>query len=249
MVESESTTESGEDTLDLTLTELQTTFDYQVQRLREIDSKAIEILKANLLLIGIVVTAGSILVQTDLDVALFANAFTISGVGLLLVSTALAGVTYTVSNLRGGLGSEAVEVAIDSHRLEESEEYRERILRSYASWIEYNARVTAVNDMFATFTVLLVIDAFIFVFAGLVVGVFAPGLLISAMAFLGLTLVVALLTRIVYHMDHLGPTPPQPAATFDGIRLSKGATREDGYQALWEMLRKPTESDTPREDS
>jgi len=35
--------------------ELRTTFDYQVERLREIDNKAIEILKANLLLIGIVV--------------------------------------------------------------------------------------------------------------------------------------------------------------------------------------------------
>lgn len=43
-------------TFETTRDELRTTFEYQVQRLREIDSKAIEILKANLLLIGLVVT-------------------------------------------------------------------------------------------------------------------------------------------------------------------------------------------------
>ena len=47
--------------------ELRTTFAYQVERLREIDTQAIKILKANLVLIGIVVTGGSIVVQTEFD--------------------------------------------------------------------------------------------------------------------------------------------------------------------------------------
>ena len=47
--------------------ELRTTFAYQVERLREIDTQAIEILKANPVLIGIVVTGGSIVVQTEFD--------------------------------------------------------------------------------------------------------------------------------------------------------------------------------------
>lgn len=66
----------------------------------EIDSKAIEILKANLLLIGVSVTGISILVQTDLEVARSVNVFSVAACVLLLYSTALAGVTYTSSNLR-----------------------------------------------------------------------------------------------------------------------------------------------------
>nr|WP_235271430.1 hypothetical protein [Halorubrum saccharovorum] len=89
--------------------ELRTTFDYQVERLREIDNKAIEILKANLLLIGIVVTGGSIVVQTTVDLAVFLNPFTVVGGLLLLASTGLAAVTYTASDLRGGLDLTAVD--------------------------------------------------------------------------------------------------------------------------------------------
>lgn len=68
---------AAEPAVELAHDELQTTFDYQVQRLAEIDNKAIEILKANLLLIGIVVTGGSVLIQTDIDVAALLNAFTL----------------------------------------------------------------------------------------------------------------------------------------------------------------------------
>nr|WP_254761559.1 hypothetical protein [Natrinema marinum] len=51
---------SGEfdrETIELAREELRTTFDYQIERIREIDAKAIEILKANLLLIGVVLTS------------------------------------------------------------------------------------------------------------------------------------------------------------------------------------------------
>jgi len=84
------TTSIGE-TIELAREELRTTFDYQVERVQEIDEKAIEILKANLLLIGLVVTGGSIVVQTDIDVAAFLNPFTIASALLLLGSTGLAG--------------------------------------------------------------------------------------------------------------------------------------------------------------
>jgi len=71
--------------------ELRTTFDYQVERVQEIDEKAIEILKANLLLIGLVVTGGSIVVQTDIDVAAFPEPLYDRQRALLLGSTGLAG--------------------------------------------------------------------------------------------------------------------------------------------------------------
>lgn len=212
--------------------EAQRTFEYQVQRLREIDGKAIELLKANLLLGGLVVTAGSILVQTDVDFSAYLNAFTVTGGVLLFVSTALAGVTYTSSNLRGGMDAAAVEAAV---RDRGEGDFEERLLRSYGRWIEYNARVTAVNDVLATVTVLLIVVAFVYVVAGVGVGATDLSLAVRAGLFVGLTVVLGWAMRLVYHMDHLGPRDPRWEGTFDGVRLSKGAPREEALEGLLAM--------------
>ncbi|SER81274.1 hypothetical protein [Natrinema salaciae] len=226
------------ETLELAREELRTTFDYQVERVREIDEKAIEILKANLLLIGLVVTGGSIVVQTDLDIAPFVNLFTITSGLLLLVSTGLAGVTYTASNLRGGIDGDAVDVALATARADpgaDADRFEVRLLRSYGRWIEYNARVTAVNDMFATITVLIVIAAFVYVVAGIAVGALGPSVLVSAIGFLALTAALVWLAGFAYYMDHLGANDERWEGTFDGVRISKGVTRKRGLSTLRTM--------------
>lgn len=192
-IEAEGVKRDGTGPYDVTREELRTTFDYQVARLQEIDTKAIEILKANLLLIGILVTGGSILVQTDLEIAAFLNPFTVAGGLLLLGSTGLAAVTYTASDIRGGLDAEAIESIIAARSSSASTGFDgfdgfdgsdgfdggndldgggfdERLIRSYAEWIDYNARVTAVNDLLATVTVVSVFVAFVYVIAGVAVG-------------------------------------------------------------------------------
>lgn len=226
-------------TLQTTREELKATFEYQVQRLREIDSKAIEILKANLLLIGIVVTGGSVLVQTELEVGVFINPFTLTGGFLLLVSTGLASVTYTASNLRGGLGHDAVEAAIESADGSDSQDdsaFERRLLRSYARWIDYNARVIAVNDILVTVTVLFVFVAFVYVVAGVVAAAVSPSPTTTAIGFTALTVVMALFTWLAYHMDHLGTDSDVQTDTFRGVRLSKGTSRRQGLSTLLEML-------------
>jgi len=229
--------------------ELHTTFDYQVERLREIDNKAIEILKANLLLIGIVVTGGSIVVQTTVDLAVFLNPFTVVGGLLLLASTGLAAVTYTASDLRGGLDLKAVDAVIADERGEEPRGpddagFDERLLRSYAEWIDYNARVTAVNDLLATVTVLLIFVAFVYVIAGVVVGAAGLTHAESWASFAVLTVFSAAFTWVSAHMDHLGPETTHPSASFAGIPLSKGGDRRQAWSSLRAMLgRAPTEEE------
>ena len=227
------------DVLAVTREELQATFEYQVERLREIDSKAIEILKANLLLIGIVVTGGSVLVQTEIETGVFLNAFTVTGGLLLLVSTGLASVTYTSSNLRGGLGVDAVEAAIEADERPDSERgstFERRLLRSYARWIGYNARMIAVNDILVTVTVLLVFVAFVYVVAGVVVAAIGPSSVAAAGGFLVMTGVMATFVWLAYHMDHIGVEPDPRVETFRGVRLSKGTSRREGLAMLREMI-------------
>ncbi|MUW15518.1 hypothetical protein GJ633_13425 [Halorubrum sp. CBA1125] len=261
--------------------ELRTTFTYQVERLREIDTKAIEILKANLVLIGIVVTGGSIVVQTEIDLGGFLNPFTLTGGGILLVSTGLAAVTYTASDLRGGLSIADVDAVIAAERRRARSEvgaeettsdgesasdgelasdrgpapdadgeagpspgFDERLLRSYAEWIDYNARVTAVNELLATVTVLLVFVAFVYVVAGVVVGTVGLSPVESWISFAALTLLSGAFTWVAAHMDHLGRETTHPAASFRGLQISKGADRGQAWASLLAMLgREPPEEE------
>lgn len=229
------------DPLSLTHEEMRITFEYQVRRLQEIDNKAVEILKANLLLIGILVTAGSVLFQTDFDAATLLNVFTLTGGLLLFGSTGLAGVTYTASNLRGGLDVNAVERAIASDERGSDHSFQKQLLRSYGRWIEYNAQVTAVNDLLVTATVFLVIVSFAYVVAGIAAGLASLSALLQALAFVGFTVPIAWIVWLAYHMDHLEtPTQDPEDTTFAGVRLSKGATRADGLTALGRMLAGPS---------
>ncbi len=220
--------------------EMRLTLESQVERLREIDSKAIEILKANLLLIGIFATGISILAQTGIDIGGFVNLFTLFAGLLLLVSTALAGITYTSSNIRGGIDGQALERSRDAAYTDD--EFDEALVESYGRWIEYNAEVTAVNDILITVTVLLVVDAFVYLVAGIAVAVLAVPFAVSAVLFVALTVVVGWITRLVYHMDHINTradrTPP-----FRGVRVSKGTSRRQGFSALIRMLRSTEEDE------
>ncbi len=238
---------------DVTREELRTTFDYQVARLQEIDTKAIEILKANLLLIGILVTGGSILVQTDLEIAAFLNPFTVAGGLLLLGSTGLAAVTYTASDIRGGLDAEAIEAVITAQSssaadgFDDGDDFDERLIRSYAEWIDYNARVTAVNDLLATVTVVSVFVAFVYVIAGVAVGGAGLPTLAAWGTFLGLTVFMAVFSYVVVHMDHVDAAPDHPPGTFEGVRISKGGNRRRGTVSLRRMI-DPRPSDEDRLD-
>lgn len=236
--------------------ELRTTFSYQVERLREIDTKAIEILKANLVLIGIVVTGGSIVVQTEFELGGFLNLFTLAGGALLLVSTGLAAVTYTASDLRGGLSIADVDAVVAAERrvAEPSDDgaeppvgFDERLLRSYAEWIDYNARVIAVNDLLATVTVLLVFVSFVYVVAGVAVGAAGLTAVESLLSFAVLTAFAGGFTWMSAHMDHLGPETTHPDAAFEGVQITKGSDRAKAGASLVEMLGRDPDARRRRE--
>ncbi|WP_251133216.1 hypothetical protein [Halorubrum sp. 2020YC2] len=178
---------------------------------------------------------------------------------LLLASTGLAAVTYTASDLRGGLDLRAVDRVIAAERGDrpraadadsvgtdsgDAAEFDERLLRSYAEWIDYNARVTAVNDLLATVTVLLIFVAFVYVTAGVVVGAAGLTAAESWVSFAVLTAFSAAFAWIAAHMDHLGPETTHPAASFPGIPISKGGDRRQAWSSLRAMLgRAPPEAE------
>jgi hypothetical protein len=78
--------------------EARATIDEQTSTLADIDEKAIQIFRVNLILAGVLVSGVSIAVQSDsASAATLLNSFTRFGAVLLFVSTVLAAVTYTSS--------------------------------------------------------------------------------------------------------------------------------------------------------
>lgn len=143
--------------------EARRTIDSQVQTLDDIDSKAARILRVNLVLLSLLLTGLSLAVDTGttqtspVQFPTLVNAYTTAGFVSLLLSTGLAGITYTASNLRAGMSAPDLRNVVDNEYTDR--ENVEGLIMSYANWIEHNYVVNAKNAPLLTLTILLLIYA------------------------------------------------------------------------------------------
>lgn len=156
-------TEGGVDVLRISREEAQRTLDNQLQTLSDIDDKAARILRINLVLLSIILTGVSIAANSDGSppaesvLPALVNNYTIAGIVLLIFSTAVAAITYTSSDVRGGMSGEALRSILDNDF--NDRENLEGIVESYARWIEHNYRTNVRNAPLGTLTLLLLLYA------------------------------------------------------------------------------------------
>lgn len=145
--------------------EAQQTLDYQIQSLNDIDTKASKILRINVLLIGVLLSALSIAARDpSVEVADFINIYTKVGVLSLILSTATAAWTYTASDYDVGISPENIA---DSLERELTKYQFEMVMaKSYARWIDFNNSTNIRNVPLITATNLLVVTALIFLTLG-----------------------------------------------------------------------------------
>lgn len=144
------------------------TLDHQITSLRNIDDKAVRILRANILFIGLVLTAVSITIRSPIDVLRFLNSHTVLGAVLLLCSCAMAAMTFLVTEYEPGIGANAVTTTAEES-LPEKQLYV-RLSNGYASWMRYNESALQINGLLVTGTIILVIDAIALLTSGAVIG-------------------------------------------------------------------------------
>lgn len=146
--------------------EVRTTVEEQVTWLRRIDDKAMRTLRFNAALLGLIVPTFSFAVRFGLvdGTWAFYTVHTASGIVALVASTVLAGVTYTSSNVRGGVSSTDVTQA--RRRGLTDEEVHDTFISSYAKWIRTNRRTIYHNALLVTCTILLTVSAFVFLSLG-----------------------------------------------------------------------------------
>jgi hypothetical protein len=142
--------------------EARETVDAQLTTLNDIDTKASKILRLNLVLIGILVSVASLVVQNGTgngktSAEPFLNLYIISGIGALLLSTAFAAMTYTASELDVGLSSENLERLLDADF--PRDEVETLLVKNYIVRINFNRSTNIRNIPLIQTTIVLVVGA------------------------------------------------------------------------------------------
>ncbi|MGB9966061.1 hypothetical protein [Halobacterium hubeiense] len=151
--------------LDLLRDEARRTVDQQVATLNDIDEKASRILRVNLVLVGLLVTALSYVSQAnDVAVGSFENVYFGGGFVLLVLSSALAGLTYSASEFDAGVGSDNIAKTLSSGVDEPG--FEELLLKNYAVRINFNRSTNVRNAPLITGTIVTLIGAIYFLSVG-----------------------------------------------------------------------------------
>jgi len=133
------------------------TLEHQLESLNDIDSKAIAILRVNVLLMGLLFTAASFVVESPFDLARLDNFSFYIGITSLLLSSALAALTYTASDTEVGIEGSKIDDVIRSDLSEE--EFELAVAQSHTRWIWFNNRTNVINAPLITLTNILLIVA------------------------------------------------------------------------------------------
>jgi len=185
--------------------EAQDTVSAQEQTLQDIDTKASKILRVNVLLLGILVSALSLAAQNgsadgsvSSSVAPFVNLYSKLGVTSLVLSTAFAGMTYTASELDVGLSSENLAAVLQADFAKEDVD--ELLVKNYIIRINFNRSTNIRNIPLIQTTILLVIAAVVLFTLGVydaVVGS-VPGSVLAGAVLLvvGVILIAGLPTQL-----------------------------------------------------
>lgn len=192
--------DSGEN-LDNLIDESKRTLDHQLNWIQQIDNKAVRILRANILLLGLILTALSLSTRTEiLNISQFINLFSIFGLLSLVASSMGAGITYISSSFEAGIGSNDIGDIIDSNY--KKSEFERKLARSYSNWIEYNQYVLGFNAVLITVTIIGVIDSITYLVGGVIVGVYDLGFSIIAIgAFIIVSIVLMLINYGIYKSE------------------------------------------------
>lgn len=155
--------------------EARETISEQSATLSDIDEKAIQIFRVNIVLTGVLVSGISITVRSsDAATAALINPFAEFGGVLLFLATVLAAVTYTSTSEEIGVNAKDITNRI----LNDDFDYdlvQLGLAEAYSVWIANNYRVNARNALLFTLTLLTTIMAICYLFIG-AIEIYAPGL-------------------------------------------------------------------------
>jgi len=155
----------GPSSLEKGIAEARETLDTQIKNLNDIDTKAVRILRVNVLLTGIILSALTFSAKTDtVSFDKLLNIYFGTGIFLLISSTATAGLTYTASDSRVGMSKSNLQTLLAEDLTDD--ELNLVLTKSYAKWIQNNQSTEILNSFYSTSTILLLIYAVAYIALG-----------------------------------------------------------------------------------
>jgi hypothetical protein len=146
--------------------EARNTIDEQSETLSDIDEKAIQIFRINVVVASILASGVSIAVSAEYTtIETLMDTYTKLGCTLLFLSTLCASVTYTSTSERIGINGETIEDEI-LNRDYDYDLVEEAIALAYRDMIQYNYRKNASNALYFTITLFAAVASIVYLAFG-----------------------------------------------------------------------------------
>lgn len=141
-----------EEVANLTIAEGRQTLENQLSAQNDIDNKAARILRINTVLLGIVLSGISFLVNNNVvrENGTVFNFYMTGGLVLILGSTAFAAITYSASDSYVGISKEDIDELINGDF--SSVGSKEGLAEVYGEWIEFNSETIVIDAFYFTIT-------------------------------------------------------------------------------------------------
>lgn len=195
--------DSTAEKLEIACHEARHTVNKQIEKIHKEDRKAVGIFRVNLLVIGILSSALTISIRTEvLATSNFLNAHTaIGGLGLL-TSSVVAAMAYTSSKFEMGVDPSQVDIA--SNDTKSREDFFDTLSGQYSEWIGRNQEVHQFNAYAITWAMILAIAGIAFMTGGIVVGALEiRGSAVSYILLAGEILTALALGFMLYYSDKI----------------------------------------------
>lgn len=175
--------------------EARETIDEQSQTLSDIDEKAMQIFRANVVLAGIIVSGISIAVNSDsATTTALLNPFTKFGAALLFTATVFAAITYTSTTEEIGVNADDITERILNDRFD-YDLIEEALAEEYSVWIASNYRANTQNVLLFTVTLVATVMAIYYFFIGAIEIYRDPSPIYTNVGAVGLFLIVSKVSK------------------------------------------------------
>lgn len=140
--------------------EARDTLDQQIYRNEQVDQKALGIFRLNLLLMGLLLTVFTLIVNTDVQEGRFINVWSIGALILLLISTLFAAMTYTSTSYDVGISIDTIE---DSKygRYDSTTDFERDLRDIYKEALDHNNKIGQFNAYFITIAIVGLLNSII----------------------------------------------------------------------------------------
>jgi len=149
--------------------EARTVLDHQINTFSEVDQKAAETTRLVALLLGLILTAASIIAQSDLTLDPYLNWAIFLGIIFLIVSFIFSVITYTSTDIETGIGKQDIDRLIERKYTEK--DWLILLLRSEGEWMKSNETRLTRNNRWLFAGHLCLVLGVILVVVGVVIGI------------------------------------------------------------------------------